>query len=234
MAILGPLDPVLTQALASPSGPEDSGWHTGIIRNWDESSGVNVVEVNGVQLFNLKSVQSGIGVRYDVGDNVMILRKQTQYIVMGKITLPGAGAPDQIRYGEVATLQSTASTTFTDLATVGPVINNVVIGSSRRFLLITNGYLTCGGTASNAFIGGEMTVNITGASTIPVVATARASWLAQTTPNTGGATQVCRTFVMTSANGVNAGSHTFSAQYRSFFASPTCSFGDRAITVIPF
>lgn len=234
MAILGPLDPVLTQALSSPSGPDDSGWHTGIIRNWDESSGVNVVEVNGIALTNLKSTQSGIGVRYDVGDNVLILRKQTQYVVMGKITIPGAGLPDQIRYGEVSTQQATGSTTFVDLATVGPVMNNVIIGSSRRFLLIVNASIQCSGTASNQFIGGEMTVNITGASTIPVVGTARASWIAQTTPITGGLVSVCRTFVMTSGNGVNPGSHTFTAQYRSFLASPTCAFGDRAITVIPF
>lgn len=236
MSILGPLDPVLTQALSSPSGPEDSGWHTGIVRSWDELSGVNVVEVNGIALTNLKSSQTGIGVQYSTGDNVLILRKQTQYVVMGLLNLPGTQSANQIRYAEVSTPEATASTTYTDLATVGPTLSNVLIGSARRFLLMVNCRVFVSGTvAANTLVGGDMTVNITGASTLAVVGTVSGIWMGNGVANgTGGGGHFIRTWVMTSSNGINQGLHTFTAQYRSRLAAPTAQFSDRNITVIPF
>lgn len=237
MSILGPLDPVLTQALSSPSGPEDSGWHTGIVRSWDEASGVNVVEVNGIALTNLKSSQTGIGVQYGPGDNVLILRKQTQYVVMGKITQIGQQAPDQIRYAEVTTQQTTTSTTYTDLATVGPTLDNVVIGSSRRILLIVNcgiQALMTNNTTPSTDVGGNMTVNITGASTLAVVGTVGATWRTPTNNFGGGNGGFTRTWVMTAANGINQGIHKFQAQYKSNVAGVACGFDGRNITVIPF
>lgn len=237
MSILGPLDPVLTQALSSPSGPEDSGWHTGIVRSWDELSGVNVVEVNGIALTNLKSSQAGIGVQYGTGDNVLVLRKQTQYVVMGLLNLPGSQAANQIRYAETTALETTTNTSYTTLATVGPTLSNVLIGSGRRFLLTVNCQVQClcGNTVTPTHdIGGWMTVNITGASTIPIVGTTGAFWRTATNQFGGGMAYVTRSFVLTQANGVNAGLHTFSTQYRANDATFACGFADRNITVIPF
>lgn len=237
MGILGPLDPVLTQALSAPSGPDDSGWHTGIVRSWDESSNTNVVEVNGIALTNLKSSQTGIGVTYGAGDNVLILRKQTQYVVMGKMSVPGAALPDQIRYAEISQLETTASTSYVDLATVGPTLDDVLIGSSRRFLLITNIFVKALNLVANLpsqSIGGFMTVNITGASTIPVVGTVEGSWVIPTNAFGGGTGHYSRMFVMTAANGVNPGLHSFSTKYQSKTAAVACGFANRNITVIPF
>lgn len=227
---------LITRGVSAPTGPEDVGFHTGTILAWDESSQTNTVLLNNVVLTNLKAIQNGIGVLYGAGDSVFIIRKQSQYFVVGKVSAPGSALPNQIRYGEVSTFESTGSTTYTDLATVGPTISNVLIGSSRRFLLMVNVAINLSGTVpTNTFVGGIMSVDITGASTISTVGTVSAQWLGNgVTVGTGGLAYVTRNFVMTSGNGVNPGLHTFKAKYLSLAATPSVGFRDRNITVIPF
>lgn len=226
---------LLTQGIRGPAGPEDVGFHTGTVLSWDEISQVNSVWVNNTTLTNLRTVQSGIGVQYQAGDTVMIVRKQTQYFILGKITTIGSGNANQIKYAEVSATEATGSTTYTDLATFGPQLS-INIGASRRFLLIVNCHMFVSGTVpANTLVGGLMTVNISGASTVNVVGTVGASWVGNGIANgTGGGGQFVRTYVMTAANGINPGLNTFTAKYQSRVASPTVSFNDRAITVIPF
>lgn len=224
---------LITAGMRGPTGNDDSGFYTGTVLAWDEVSGTNSVLVNNVPLNNLKSIQAGIGLLYAAGDTVMIVRKQTQYFVMGKISAPGGNNANQVKYAEISANESTGSTTYTDLATFGPQLT-INIGSSRRCLLLVGVRTNVAGTASNQYIGGSATVNVTGESNIPVVGTTTSGILAQTTPIVGLSVSCVRSFVLSAGNGLNPGPNTFTMQYKSNFASPTCAFAERNITVIPF
>lgn len=222
---------LLTQGIAPPVGSSDMGFHTGVIKSWDESSGVNVVTVQGVDFSNLGCVQGGIGVLYQSGDVVAVMRFQTRYFVFGKIAAPGAGAANQIRSAVVAAqINQGALALYGDLTgSPGPTLNNVYIGSSRRALVLTS----MSNSSSNS--SGYMGISISGASTISPVG----STVAWNSEN-GGAVTTAGSFskmgVLTAADGLNQGFHTFAAKYGVILgAGGTGSvFADRNIAVIPF
>lgn len=81
---------LLTQGMQGPVGADDSGWHVGKILTWSSSTGLNSVLVNGVPLTNLKALTPSIGTEYAPGQTVLIVRKQTQYFILGPVTTPGA------------------------------------------------------------------------------------------------------------------------------------------------
>lgn len=81
---------LLTQGLQGPTGSDDSGWHVGKILTWSSSSGLNSVLINGATLTNLKALTPSIGTEYAPGQTVLIVRKQTQYFILGPVTTPGS------------------------------------------------------------------------------------------------------------------------------------------------
>jgi hypothetical protein len=110
------IDVLLAQALAAPSGNDDQSWHMGKILTWDDLSGVNTVQVNGTVIPNMKSIVGGVGASYRAGDNVMIQRKQTQYVIHGKLQAPGISSGSTPTYADAAGgLISGATGTWRDL-----------------------------------------------------------------------------------------------------------------------
>jgi hypothetical protein len=81
---------LLTQGLQGPTGADDSGWHVGQILTWSSTTGLNSVRINGATLTNLKALTPSIGTEYAPGQTVLIVRKQTQYFILGPVTTPGA------------------------------------------------------------------------------------------------------------------------------------------------
>lgn len=234
MATASEIADLITAGMRGPTGAEDLALHTGVVLAWDEVSGVNSVLVGNSQLDNLKTVQPGIGLQYAQGDVVMVVRKQTQYFVLGKISAPGGNNANQIKTAEISVQEATGSASYTDLATFGPQLT-VNIGSSRRCLLMVGAGILCAGTNSvGQYIGGDATVNVAGASNIPIVGTVHGQWRSNATTSLGGYVSVFRPFVLTAANGLNPGPNTFTMQYRSVVTTPTCAFQERVITVIPF
>ena len=92
------IDVLLAQALAAPSGNEDQSWHMGRVLTWDDISGVNTVQVNGTVIPNMKSIVGGVGASYKPGDNVMVQRKQTQYVIHGRLQSPGVSSGSTPKY----------------------------------------------------------------------------------------------------------------------------------------
>lgn len=92
MADANQIADLVSTALKGPEGPEDAGFHTGVIKSWAKDTGINVVTVNGVDLANLKSLQGGIPNYYTAGDVVVIMRKQTQFFILGRVASPGGAA----------------------------------------------------------------------------------------------------------------------------------------------
>jgi len=102
MAAPDDISDLVGTALKGPQGPDDSGFHTGIIRSWNIQTGANIVEINGVQLPNLRTLRTGIGVSYAAGETVVILRKQTQYFILGKVASVGGGSSSGVLSGFAA------------------------------------------------------------------------------------------------------------------------------------
>jgi hypothetical protein len=114
----------------------------------------------------------------------------------------------------VATSQGTSSTSYTDLATVGPSVS-MVTGTSVLVILSTSAMCS---VADGVYAG----VAVSGASTI-AADTSKAFQMTGTTLMKG-----TYSFPLT----VTAGSNTFTMKYRAAF-SGTATFADRSLAIIP-
>ena len=123
--------------------------------------------------------------------------------------------------GPVATSQGTASTTYTDLATAGPVAT-VTIPASGKALVIVTSSETNGGTLGGAFMG----FAVSGATTVAATDTQAFSFV-----NGGNQAQTVQGSGTFYVSGLTAGSNTFTAKFRATVG--TATFANRSITVIP-
>lgn len=120
----------------------------------------------------------------------------------------------------VTTLQSTASTSYTDLATSGPAVT-LTIGANG-LALVCIGAVADNATGNQASIMGYA---VSGATTVAAT-DATCGWMYS---NTGGQVGgISRTYLHT---GLTAGSNTFTAKYRA--TGGTGDFQQRTISVVP-
>jgi hypothetical protein len=130
---------LLTQGIQGPTGADDSGWHVGTIVTWDTSTGLNSVKILNTTLTNLKALTPSIGTEYAPGQTVLVVRKQTQYFILGPVTVPGSAGsspPTQVDTGG-GNLSGTAGT-WRDLdpgASVTPTLS-VKLAPSQRCLFM--------------------------------------------------------------------------------------------------
>lgn len=218
---------LLTGRYAPPSaGTGDIGFHQGVVTAWNSATGENTISVAGGTVSNIDVLTTSDSIMLTVGDGVGLLRVKSTYFILGRIAPPGGGAALGIRAAEVATDQGTSSTTFTDLATVGPTLTDVYIGSSRRCLVFLTALLTVplSDTAIASFV-------VSGASSIVASATRAAYGQAGAD---GPFNVVSGTFVLlTAAQGLNQGLNTFQMKYRTT-SGATAGFRDRRLAVFPF
>ncbi|MFO1540239.1 MAG: hypothetical protein ACKOTZ_07295 [Chloroflexota bacterium] len=117
----------------------------------------------------------------------------------------------------MATSQTTTSTTYTDLTTVGPSVT-VTVPASGNIIVILTAQM---GNASN---GDEVYMSFSGGG----IAVSDARALVWTGRNTGDVFIGSATFYVT---GVSTGSQTFTAKYKT--AAGTATIANRNIVVIP-
>lgn len=118
----------------------------------------------------------------------------------------------------IATAQTTTSTTYTDLATVGPTATLETRGSA----LVT----VTARISANVIDSGYMGFAVSGASV-------RAATDSQSLNlSSSGAGHVNRASASFTVTGLTPGSHTFTAKYRQNGAS-TGTYADRSIIVLP-
>lgn len=121
MASAAEIASLITQGTQPPQGNQDVSYHTGVVKSWDPTSGVNSVEVNGVILSNLTALQSGMGNAYLAGDVVSVIRVQTKYTILGRMSAPGGltgGSPISLTGGDYD-LEGLISGSWTNIPT-GP------------------------------------------------------------------------------------------------------------------
>jgi hypothetical protein len=120
----------------------------------------------------------------------------------------------------VATSQTTASTSYTDLATSGPAVT-VNISSSGKALVTVTSRMTNGTLGNECYMG----VAVSGATTV-AASDAKALFAS------ADATYRYRTSATHLLTGLNAGSNTFTAKYKA--EAGTCTIQDRDIIVTPY
>lgn len=229
MATASEIADLITQGMRGPTGAEDLALHTGVILAWDENSGTNSVLVGNTAMDNLKTVQPGIGLQYNQGDVVMVVRKQTQYFVLGKIAAPGGNNANQIQGQYVGASEATASTSKTTLATPGPKAT-VQIGSSGRALVMVGAFIQSTSAASGSYYGGAVYVDISGATGIGNAVQIIKN-MQSVTSGSGFSETVSAVQLLT---GLNPGSTTFTCFYSAGPAAISTTFASRTLTVIPF
>jgi hypothetical protein len=118
------------------------------------------------------------------------------------------------------TSNSTTSTTYTDLAPLGPSLTTAVSTAGAAIVTITAN-LYGSSTSEQCFVG----VEISGVGGGP--ASDQYSLIASgTSPN-----QFSATYVFSS---LPSGGHTFTLKYRSSVVTNTCTFSNRSIIVVPY
>lgn len=219
---------VLLPALIGATGGEQKGlgFHQGIVTAWDSITGTNTITVAGNTFSDLRSLLGGESALIRPGDVVAILKYQTVYFVLGRITAVGS---EQRSLGMatnmVFTSEGTASAPWVDLATVGPTVT-AYIGSPRRCMVFTSVEISA--TQATGYMGFQ----VSGASTIGPNTFTPASLGSNTSGILGTPMMLA---VVTAANGLNVGDNTFTAKYGAALTGGLeARFLSRRLTVIPF
>ena len=227
---------LLLGGIAAGSGSEIA-FHTGVITSWDETTGVNTVNVGGTDMANLSVLSPSTTIGLRAGMPVGVLRVKTRYFILGKIAAPGAGAALATREAYAPELVSTSNSSWVSLPG-GPTVENVYIGESRTALVILSATIF----SENAY--SMATIEVTGASNIPAenmrtgIANAMFNEANPTSPGLRSGATVANTIVLNESHGLNTGFNTFTMQYtrrtRSGY-TPTqdAQFENRRIVVMP-
>ena len=225
-------------ALAPAAGV---GYRQGIIRSWDQTNAENTVDVDGVLVENLSILNTNNDqLRLAEGDVVGILTTggaASSWMILGRVTIPGTPAAESllsqvssgIAAGVVSTAQSTSSTTYTDLATVGPSAT-VTIRPSGKCLVVISAQI--GFTIVGTRAGGAISYVASGANTIATSPSRSVNHFLDVAgaPTLQRVDQFGATFYH---SGLTPGDTTFTMKYKSQQTGVTCDFTDRVIVVWP-
>lgn len=227
---------LLTQGSQGPTGGEDIALHTGVIKSWDKLTGLNVVTINGVDITNIKALQGGVAAQYSVGDAVIIVRKQTQYFIMGKVAVPGGAAGSSPVGNTTANLVSQGDTAgaWVDLTgSVGPTVSTY-IGSNRAALILWG--FDYAGFQSTAEMGWEISGANTRAPGFVNNTSVKTGFTSSVAPTTTMYNTVGGSYLMGNTVLLAPGLTTFTAKYRVAIGTPgptQCNISSRTLTVIP-
>jgi hypothetical protein len=247
--------------MVTPPG-EDSTIRQGTIRAFDTDTFENVIEYDGLRVTDVP-VASGLEALTYVPGDVVLLEgwfpggKRGELgigsiWIRGRVITPGATAAqqviapmtsslgravsaqvfaDRIKSASVAANEATSSGTFGDLTTPGPTVT-AEITDARAVVVIVTARIHAGvlGTTS----GGLMGFDVSGASTLSFEQSHAAQNVRFFADEGISDTQRASALsLVTAADGLNAGTNTFTAKYATGGAG-TATFQFRNITVIGF
>lgn len=234
----------LVPMLRNPGAPAGGvGFRKGTIITWDPNTAENTVLVAGTVFEDLPILNTSEAAILAAGDVVSLLTVGNTWGILGRFAIPGTpeviGALSMLRTAsvDVATSQSRSANTYGDLATVGPAAT-ITVGPSGK-VLVTIGSLIDAQTPSfqaNPAAGGAVSFALSGANTL-AANDQYALHMASTWQSSGG-TPTSKISVSNIASrqslvsGLNPGSTTFTAKYRSFTSGENCTFQLRNITVV--
>ena len=229
--------------LLTPGRDQGLKFGQGVVITWNTETGENTISFRGSSLTNLPLLNTTDGLTMATGDVVGILSTGTSHFVLGRIQnppVPESAAEflrsaiareiaaetfvDRITTATIATEQSRTTTTFGDLATVGPSVQAdvqtgaVIVEVGARIWCIAPGLLA----------GGMMSFAATGPTAITAPSLSRSLEI-------GGQDSIAaamnRAFYIT---GLAAGTYTFTAKYRTENSGMETFFSDRYLSVTAF
>lgn len=212
------LVPLLLQARKSLA------MHQGTVLSWDSSTGTNTVEVGGTVLEDLPVLASTGTVLLAAGDVVGLLRYKSTYFVLGRIGVAGEGAL-AIRAATVVAQEGTTSDSWGDLATVGPTLFDVYVGSTRRCLVFVSVEVSYGDGG-----GGAASFHVSGASDIAPDGVQSAF----SGSNAAGSLSAAAFMVLTADDGLHEGLNNFRMKFKRYVGTGEAKFRNRRIVVQPF
>jgi hypothetical protein len=177
-AVLTSDDPLADLFAQAPAGPAQAPmYRQGIIQAFDPVTLLNTVLVDGVPMHDLPMLGVAEAASLAPGSVVGLHCVGSSWAIMGRFVTPNtADATDAITRvaqgvgADITTAtQSTTSTTFTDLATVGPVVTLAIRASGKALVFL--GATIAVNPAASALWGGFMNFAAAGANTIAAGAT---------------------------------------------------------------
>lgn len=196
----------------------------GIVKSY--TAGAIIVQISGSQvLVNATYLSSYFP---NIGDNVAVLKYDTQWIVLG-----GFGQTQSRLVpvsASVSTIESTSSVTYTDLATIGPAVSCIVGASGSALVQVTAEMHVAGAVPGG--LGAFASYLITqsdGTNVVTSPADNDSVWVEST--DTANNT-VVRATATSFRTGILPGLTTFTMKYRSL--GSTVTFAARNIVVTPY
>jgi hypothetical protein len=229
---------------------QDVRFRQGVILTFDRNTLENTVSVGGSVLSNLPLLGVGEVTTLVAGSVVGIMavgEAAKSMFITGRIVTPNTDdATDavsllnsQIASDQVFANENCASTTFTDLTTVGPRVT-VNVGPNGRLLIIATAQLGWSTTAAGTIqMRGDLGVDLTGANVHapdivvdPLLPLDAETWVVSAgTIGNSNARTITGQAVLT---GLNAGNTTLKLMYRksTVVGAFDCQFARRTITVV--
>lgn len=249
----------LTPMLVPPAR-EHTGYGQGILREWNPDTFENTVEYRGAELHDL-SILDRVGAQtYQAGDPVLLMkwnatgRGLASYWIAGSPLLPAEGAAEEavsflrgslasaiaaevfaqrVVQDVVPAFEITDSTSFVDLATVGPSVQATVSATGVAIVMIGANV----GAVKGSFVGAPnqqyafMGCEISGATSVSASFTEAHATGAGSSSEDHIEVRNGSTKVLVYPD-LNPGLHTFTAKYRAENTANDVQFGDRTLIVI--
>lgn len=218
------------------------GFRQGVIVTWDSNTAENTVIVGGQLMTDLPILNTSEAAILAPGDVVGILTFGSTWGILGRFTIPGTAeavsslSSLRTQSADVASVQSTTSSSFTDLATVGPEVT-INVGPSGRVLVICSADIQAEAPRGSTLNTGTalMGYTMSGANTSAALdGYATKTSIQYDNVSTSFITTLRVNAAMsrvTLRTDLNPGSTTFTAKYKRETAG-TATFTNRNITVM--
>ncbi len=227
---------------------ESMEYRKGTVLEWNPVTLENVIEVGTSPMVNLPVLGVGEATTIVPGSIVGLMVVGGTYAVIGRLVIPGSAEASeavslldaQIKSAQIFANENCASTTFTDLTTIGPVVQTNV-GPSGRVLVIATGQLGwTSAAAGTIFMRGDLGVDLTGANihAPDIVVDPLLPLDAETWAVSAGTIQNANARTITGQavlEGLNPGPTQFKLMYRKSTlgaGAADCQFARRTLTVI--
>lgn len=225
----------------APTGPALPVHHRqGKIIAFNQVTGANTVLIGKTQVSNLPMYGVAEAATLTAGAKVGILSTGRQMYIAGRIVEPNsAGYTDAVNRLSSATLsqsvaagESTTNTTYTDLATVGPVLQATVKSSGRLIVLISASILAL--ADQTGVRGGSMGVEVRDSANNVLYLPASLpelthSYSDNATHTLGDIVASTRVILL---EGLTPDTYTLIAKYQAGASGNTAQFANRNLTTI--
>lgn len=235
---------LIAQGMRPPSGPRDLEMYTGVVLAWDTLTGENTILVNGTEMPDLRCLTSGIGVRFTVGETVVVIKKQTQYFILGRVSAPQSTSGIRSDTNNMIQVFGTGGAWADAPGFPNDPQVQVYIGASQTCLVmyqarisVSVGDPTFGADIYDPTCLAAVSFAVSGASTIaPDTYVGQAAllecqfWNASSTQNVVPLVSVSGFMVLDGSRGLNSGLNTFTMKYKT---AQTAGFHTPSLVVIP-